>query len=61
MDSTLVGKFLGARPNIEVVRTFVRRKWALKGQIDIETMAKGCLSFNFSYDEDKREILCNGP
>lgn len=24
-------------------------------------MAKGCLSFSFSYEEDKREILCNGP
>ena len=31
MDLTLVGKFLGARPNIEVVKTFFRRKQDLKG------------------------------
>lgn len=31
MDLTLVGRFLGTRPNIEVVRAFFRRKWALKG------------------------------
>ena len=26
MDHTLVGRFLGARPNIEIVRAFVKRK-----------------------------------
>ena len=61
MDSTLVGRFIGARPNIEDVRAFVWRKWCLKGQVDISAMAKGCLSFCFSYDEDKRDILCSSP
>lgn len=31
MESTLIGKFFGARPNIEVVHGFVKRKWNLKG------------------------------
>ena len=61
MDSTLVGRFIGARPNIEDVRAFVQRKWCLKGQVDISAMANGCLSFYFSYDEDKRDILCCSP
>ena len=61
MDTTLVGRFIGARPNIDDVRSFVHKKWSLKGQVDISTMAKGCLSFCFSCDEDKQNILCNSP
>ena len=48
MDSTLVGRFIGARPNIDDVRSFVHKKWSLKVQVDVSTMAKGCLSFCFS-------------
>ena len=61
MDHTLVEKFLGARPNIEVVRVFVKRKWALKGQVDIAAMSKGCFSFCLSCKEDRRNILCGVP
>ena len=61
MDSTPVGRILGARPNIEDVRAFVHKKWKLKGQVDIIVMAKGCLSFYFSCDEDKQDILCCSP
>ena len=57
----MVGWFLGARPNIEVVRTFVRSEWALKGQVDIAALAKRFLSFGFSCEEDKHAILYNGP
>ena len=61
MNSTLVGQFIGARPNIDDVRSFVRKKWSLKGQVDVSALAKGCLSFCFSYEEDKRDILCSSP
>ena len=61
MDSTLVGRFLGARPNTKIFRTFVTKKWALKGQVDINEMATRFLSFSFSFEEDKHEILCNDP
>lgn len=27
MDKLLVGKFMGPRPNIEIVRTFVKKNW----------------------------------
>ena len=29
--ATLVGKFIGTRPNIDIVRAFVKNKWDLKG------------------------------
>ena len=31
MASTLVGKFIGQRPNINVVGSFTMKKWSLKG------------------------------
>lgn len=60
MASTLVGKFLGARPNIDVVRAYAKKKWDLKGQVAITTMATGFLSFEFSCQEDLTRILCAG-
>lgn len=47
MALTLVGKILGPRPNIDVVRVFAKRKWALKGQMEITTMSTGALSMFF--------------
>ena len=61
MDLTLIGRILGSRRNIEVVRTYVSKKWKLKGQVDITAMAKGCLSLSFSCEEDKWDILCRNP
>ncbi len=57
MASSLVGKFIGPRPNIDIVRTHVRNKWDLKGYVEIESMAKGFLSFEFSCMEDLTRIL----
>ena len=31
MELTLVGKFIGPQPNIDLVSTFARKKWDLKG------------------------------
>lgn len=31
MSLSLVGKFMGPRPNIKMVKEFVKRKWHLKG------------------------------
>lgn len=60
MDSTLIGKFLGPRPNIDVVRTFIQKKWALKGHVLVTTMAKGFLSFEFTCMEYLSSILSEG-
>ncbi|XP_059073640.1 uncharacterized protein LOC131874332 [Cryptomeria japonica] len=58
---TLVGNFLGSRPNIDIVRAFAKHKWALKGQVEITTMSKGALSLAFSCKEDMSRVLCDGP
>ncbi|XP_057816789.2 uncharacterized protein LOC131030121 [Cryptomeria japonica] len=58
---TLVGKILGPKPNIDIVKAFNKCKWALKGQVDITTMSKGGLSMTFSCKEDMSRVLCGGP
>lgn len=57
---TFVGKFVGSRPNIDIVRMFGKNKWDLKGHVQVAAMVKGFLSFEFSYKEDLDKILCVG-
>lgn len=59
--STLVGKFMGTRLNIDMVRIFTKKKWPLKGQVLVTTMAKGFMAFEFSCQEDLAFALCGGP
>ncbi|XP_059066415.1 uncharacterized protein LOC131857723 [Cryptomeria japonica] len=61
MALSLVGKFMGPRPNIDLVRDFAKKKWCLKGQIEITAMPKGFFSFAFSCEEDLYVVLCGGP
>ncbi|XP_059071415.1 uncharacterized protein LOC131866220 [Cryptomeria japonica] len=61
MALSLVRKFMGTRPNTDVVRSFAKRRWHLKGQIEITAMAKGFFSFVFSCEEDLSDVLCGGP
>ncbi|GLJ40001.1 hypothetical protein SUGI_0818510 [Cryptomeria japonica] len=61
MEITLVGKKFGLRPNIDIGRAFSKRKWALKGQVEITAMSKGALSMDFSCKEDMSRVLCDGP
>lgn len=61
MASTLIGKFTGPRPNIDLVRAFTFQKWKLKGQMDVAAMPKGFFSFVFSNGEDLTKVLCDGP
>lgn len=61
MASWLMGKFMGPRPNIEVVMDFVRKKWRVKGQVEVAALPKGFFSFSFSCKEDKLVVMCGGP
>ncbi|GLJ06585.1 hypothetical protein SUGI_0042510 [Cryptomeria japonica] len=61
MALTLVGKFLGPRSNIDVVRVFGKSKWVLKGQVEVTTMSKVVLSMSFSCEEDMSRVLCDSP
>ncbi|XP_059074866.1 uncharacterized protein LOC131874923 [Cryptomeria japonica] len=58
---TLVGKFLGPRPNIYIIGAFAKHKWSLKGQVEIIAMPKGAFSLTFSCKEDMSRVLCDGP
>ena len=60
MASTLIGKFVGPRPKIDDVRTFIKKKWSLKGQVLVMSMEKGFMSFDFTYMEDLFDILGEG-
>lgn len=60
MKNKLVGKFIGPRPNIDVVRLFIARKWKLKGQVDIAALPKGFFTLFFSSAEDLSDVLCGG-
>ena len=61
MASTLVGKFVGLRPNIDAVKDFSRKKWQLKGQVSVTMMAKGFLAFDFTCNEDMSHVLSESP
>lgn len=61
MDLTLVGKFLGVRPDIDVLRNMVKREWAVHGQVDIDLMMNGFFSFGFTFKEDLIMLVCGGP
>lgn len=61
MALSLVGKFMGPRPNIETIKEFVRKKWGLKGQVEVVALPKGFFSFSFSCEEDIVAIRCGRP
>ena len=61
MDFTLVGKFLGARPDLESLRKMVKRKWSIRGVVDIAPMLNDFFSFIFNCIEDMNMVLCGGP
>ncbi|GLJ26320.1 hypothetical protein SUGI_0506250 [Cryptomeria japonica] len=57
MALTLVGKFIGPRPNIYSVRVFVSQRWKIKGQVEVLTLPQSFFSFAFSCIEDIMTIL----
>ena len=61
MDFTLVGKFLGARLDLDSLRKMVKQKWVIRGEVDIPPMSNGFFSFIFNYKEDMNMVFCGGP
>ena len=47
MEFTLVGKFLGERPDLVSLRKMVKGKWAIRGEVDIAPMSNDFFSFLF--------------
>lgn len=61
LELSLVGKFSDPRPNIDLVRFFMSKRWKLKGRVEVSTLLRGFFSFAFSCVEDVPMILCGGP
>ncbi|XP_059068499.1 uncharacterized protein LOC131859004 [Cryptomeria japonica] len=61
MALSLVGKFMGPRPNIETIRDLSKKKWKLNGQVNIYVMSKGFFVFSFSCEKDISTVLAGGP
>lgn len=58
---SLVGKFVGLRPNIDSVHSWVAKKWKNKDHINVLVMAKGFFPFTFTYEEDLVAVFMGGP
>lgn len=61
MENFMVGMFLGPRPNIEVVREFVKNKWKTSGLVSMATLPKGFFAFQFTCKEDSKAVRSGGP
>lgn len=61
MDMSLLGKFVGLRPHIELVYKFSFNCWRPMGQVDMDAMAKGFFNFTFNYEDDLLVALTGGP
>jgi len=48
MENAIIGRFSGFRPNIDVVRKWVHKRWCDPGQIQVATMINGFFSFFLS-------------
>lgn len=58
---SLVGKFVGIRPNIESLKEWKKNKWIIKGRVDLIPLACDHILFNFVQMEDLQWVLQNGP
>ena len=61
MEFTLMGKFMGARLDIETLKKMFKWKWANRREVDIAPMLNGFFSFVFNCKEDMSMVLCRVP
>lgn len=59
--NSLIGNFLGRRPNYAYVKEITSRIWKLKGGMDVSLLDNGVFVFRFTCEEDKVCVLEGGP
>lgn len=59
MEKVMVGKFMGPRPNVEVVKEFVKNKWRTNGKFF--ALPRGFFAFAFTYKEEILAVRSGGP
>lgn len=52
---------MGPRPNIEVVREFVKNKWRTSGKVSVAALPKCFFTFEFTCREDITAVRSGGP
>lgn len=57
----LVGRFVGIRPNLDLIRNWIKEKWKTTGQVDLIVMPKEFLMFRFANTDDMRMVMELGP
>ncbi|GLJ44726.1 hypothetical protein SUGI_0940470 [Cryptomeria japonica] len=60
-SNSLVGKFCGNHPNIDVVIRWMGRRWKLGGKIEIVSILNNFFLFSFSNPDDCSRTLLDGP
>lgn len=50
--NSLVGFFVGIKPNCHSVKYHLSRAWKMQEGLDVETMGKGFFFFRFNFFED---------
>lgn len=61
-EGILLGKLLCDKPvNKNVLKAVMGGLWNTKGNVSVDDMEGGIMSFTFSYDSDKVKVLDNGP
>lgn len=61
MEKVLVGKFMGPRPNVEVVRDFFKNKWRINGKVTVVDLPRGFFPFEWTCKEDILVVRSGGP
>ncbi|XP_074293052.1 uncharacterized protein LOC141619952 [Silene latifolia] len=58
---TLMGNFLGSKPNLKQVQDFVQKAWKQIASPIVQYYRKGWFSFRFTTQEDMNNVLREGP
>lgn len=60
-ENSLVGRFSGPRPGLDIIRNWIKNKWKTKNPVEVMAMPKGCVLFRFANQEDMIAILLKSP
>jgi hypothetical protein len=60
-DHALIGKFMGICPSEKSLQLWVRYRWKVKGQIDLQLGSKGLFTTIFSEWGEQDKVFDEGP
>lgn len=61
LQNTLVGRFVGVRPLIELIQRLIQEIWSTKGPISLIVIPKKFLIFKFQFKQDLQKVIELGP